>query len=123
METLGRGFLYCLVGAGVLLLFALLTQSHINVPCYVALPLAAIAFFVAHVRTKSRRERDAARRDEKLVFQDDATCPECGYMLRGLQTPRCPECGTPFTFVRFNQHLQGDRSALSRDESKLTNRW
>ena len=24
-------------------------------------------------------------------------CAECGYNLRGLPQPRCPECGTPFT--------------------------
>src|SRR5881227_2425125 len=24
------------------------------------------------------------------------TCWECGYSLRGLLTPRCPECGRPF---------------------------
>gem|GEM_PF-2832980 len=23
-------------------------------------------------------------------------CLECGYCLRGLTSPRCPECGTPF---------------------------
>lgn len=23
-------------------------------------------------------------------------CEDCGYMLRGLTTPRCPECGTAF---------------------------
>ncbi len=23
-------------------------------------------------------------------------CPECGYDLRGLPEPRCPECGEPF---------------------------
>src|SRR6478672_832486 len=23
-------------------------------------------------------------------------CWECGYLLRGLTTPRCPECGRPF---------------------------
>lgn len=23
-------------------------------------------------------------------------CPRCGYELRGLPHPRCPECGTPF---------------------------
>ena len=26
-----------------------------------------------------------------------SNCANCGYMLRGLTTPRCPECGTPFT--------------------------
>lgn len=25
--------------------------------------------------------------------QRDATCPLCGYNLRALPTPRCPECG------------------------------
>jgi predicted amidophosphoribosyltransferase len=24
-------------------------------------------------------------------------CPRCGYLLRGLPEPRCPECGRPFT--------------------------
>lgn len=23
-------------------------------------------------------------------------CAQCGYSLRGLRTPRCPECGSPF---------------------------
>src|SRR4051794_14856221 len=26
----------------------------------------------------------------------EGPCWECGYELRGLQTPRCPECGRPF---------------------------
>lgn len=25
-----------------------------------------------------------------------AKCSDCGYLLRGLQDPRCPECGKPF---------------------------
>src|SRR5689334_1067676 len=27
---------------------------------------------------------------------DDLACPMCGYNLRGLVDPRCPECGRPF---------------------------
>ena len=27
---------------------------------------------------------------------DSAQCRECGYLLRGLPEPRCPECGRPF---------------------------
>lgn len=27
----------------------------------------------------------------------EVRCLECGYLLRGLTTARCPECGTPFT--------------------------
>jgi hypothetical protein len=26
---------------------------------------------------------------------DDLACRHCGYCLRGLRDPRCPECGTP----------------------------
>ena len=29
---------------------------------------------------------------------DDATCLGCGYRLRGLPEPRCPECGRGFAF-------------------------
>lgn len=27
---------------------------------------------------------------------DPERCKKCGYCLRGLSPPRCPECGTPF---------------------------
>lgn len=30
------------------------------------------------------------------AFQRRWECQECGYILRGLIRPRCPECGTPF---------------------------
>jgi len=29
-------------------------------------------------------------------LQDSALCIDCGYSLRGLITPRCPECGRAF---------------------------
>ncbi len=29
----------------------------------------------------------------KAVGPDDLRCGRCGYLLRGLETPRCPECG------------------------------
>lgn len=34
--------------------------------------------------------RRARRRQEEL------RCGNCGYLLKGLRDPRCPECGTPF---------------------------
>ena len=33
-------------------------------------------------------------------------CPRCGYVLSGLASDRCPECGTPFDLVRI--HLSAD---------------
>ncbi len=33
---------------------------------------------------------------ETLAIPDAASCQKCGYCLRGLCDPRCPECGTSF---------------------------
>ncbi len=41
-----------------------------------------------------RPEHDLLR---EFLSQRDAPCPGCGYNLRGLREPRCPEC---------NQHLR-----------------
>ncbi len=38
--------------------------------------------------------RDYLRKE--LQRQDAPLCPTCGYSLRGLVTPRCPECGRPY---------------------------
>lgn len=32
----------------------------------------------------------------ELAEEDELVCEECGYRLRGLVTPRCPECGRDF---------------------------
>lgn len=33
---------------------------------------------------------------ESAIDPDPETCAACGYSLRGLPTPRCPECGQAF---------------------------
>lgn len=38
--------------------------------------------------------RGSAPRWDAIDF--DVTCARCGYNLRGLETPRCPECGLEF---------------------------
>ena len=30
------------------------------------------------------------------IFDEDVPCPRCGYNVRGLTEPRCPECGAGF---------------------------
>jgi hypothetical protein len=35
----------------------------------------------------------------------DGYCRKCGYDLRGLPEPRCPECGTPFKLDQIRQSL------------------
>src|SRR5262245_24384496 len=35
----------------------------------------------------------AALRVTRTVSEDQTRCRQCGYILRGLTEPRCPECG------------------------------
>jgi len=42
---------------------------------------------------------------------DDARCAQCGYLLKGLESPRCPECGTPFD--RYVSHDATDCDSSS----------
>lgn len=37
-----------------------------------------------------------AQRYRRVGFPPMGVCQTCGYSLRGLSTPRCPECGEPF---------------------------
>ncbi len=62
---------------------------HETATCYVVLALvclAAIPFFVVRYRRATLR-----------MLQAENRCTRCGYDLRGLTEPRCPECGTPFS--------------------------
>lgn len=42
-----------------------------------------------------------ARFRRHWALPDEPTCRRCGYILRGLTQPRCPECGTPFDAARL----------------------
>lgn len=58
METFGRGCLYIIVGLGVLFLLAVFTQSHINVPFFIAIPLIIFAFVMAKKKTDENNNND-----------------------------------------------------------------
>jgi hypothetical protein len=47
--------------------------------------------FIWRENADERRDRLGASRTDALV------CPTCGYNLTGLESTRCPECGTQFT--------------------------
>ncbi|PKR76793.1 hypothetical protein CEY16_13315 [Halalkalibacillus sediminis] len=51
METFGRGCMYIIIGIAILFFLALITQSHINIPWIIAIPLIILAFFVASKKT------------------------------------------------------------------------
>lgn len=45
-----------------------------------------------------------------------ANCPKCGYNLKGLKTPKCPECGTLVLPKSKRQLLQEDSQRSARME-------
>ncbi|MFA9559761.1 hypothetical protein ACERII_20840 [Evansella sp. AB-rgal1] len=51
METFGRGCLYIIVGMVLLFFLAVLTQSHINIPIFIFIPLVILAFVIAKKKT------------------------------------------------------------------------
>ncbi|MFZ3577286.1 hypothetical protein [Virgibacillus sp. DJP39] len=54
METFGRGCLYIIIGIAGLLFLAMLTQSHINISFFIAIPLVILAFWAASKKTKDK---------------------------------------------------------------------
>ena len=58
METFGRGCLYIIIGFFALFLLALVTQSHINIPFFIAIPLIILAFWMAKKKTDERNNED-----------------------------------------------------------------
>ncbi len=43
------------------------------------------------------------------VRRDPPRCARCGYILTGLQEPRCPECGQSFTMPELDGRPGGSR--------------
>ncbi len=46
------------------------------------------------------------------------TCITCGYNLRGLTEPRCPECGTPFEPKLNDEQSEGSASTSDDDQTR-----
>jgi len=40
---------------------------------------------------------------------DPDHCSNCGYPLKGLTEPRCPECGTPFNELQIDNIIKPNR--------------
>ncbi|WP_198520839.1 hypothetical protein [Alteribacter populi] len=52
METFGRGCFYLIGGFIGLMVLSFFTQSQINVPWIIAIPLVILAFWIASKKTK-----------------------------------------------------------------------
>ncbi len=59
----------------------------------------AMGFIIAYLRWSGRPLYAPAT-------QDEANCARCGYPLRGLEVPRCPECGRPFDPRALSKRVQ-----------------
>ncbi|MCG8404804.1 MAG: hypothetical protein MI923_06360 [Phycisphaerales bacterium] len=53
--------------------------------------LMTLLVAVLHRALKRRTLRTWTKREHN---EEKVTCARCGYDLRGLEIPRCPECGT-----------------------------
>lgn len=47
------------------------------------------------------------------------TCESCGYSLRGLSTPRCPECGAPFDHSLLTAGADNKRQGHKPHQSQV----
>jgi hypothetical protein len=46
------------------------------------------------LRDRRRRMKNREADPRKAAAELEVRCLKCGYILRGLEIPRCPECGT-----------------------------
>jgi hypothetical protein len=92
------GFLAIIVGVNVLLS---ITPRAINLGPW-APSIMSFTLFVGIVTTWliSTRRRMRLHLRKELIKRGHRICIQCGYDLRGLPEPRCPECGTPFDFYK-----------------------
>lgn len=57
------------------------------------------------------------RRTRRVGQPPPDECHNCGYSLKGLTEPRCPECGAPFDRSRLDSSV--DRMSLTSPRSAL----
>lgn len=70
----------------------------------VVIPIVLSIPFVLWIR----REHIEQSLREQLIRRGHPICTECGYDLKGLTDPRCPECGTPFDPMLLKSQARGD---------------
>lgn len=83
-------------GASPVLLLRLLAPSLPGKVLLATYFVAVAAILALHVIIWRRQAIRARRRN-------DGPCTNCGYSLRGLTVPRCPECGTPCILPRSSR--------------------
>jgi hypothetical protein len=117
--VLGTGLLHgagiwagvvCLIGAGLLLRAEYFRSAAVlmMVGGIVALPVGIVTIVLAPFawrRGNATTDRSAER-----------TCMRCGYDMRGLPVPRCPECGCLYGFTEPMENLGITEEELRRKD-------
>ncbi len=62
--------------------------------------LIALAVVAAAVHLLRRYRRSRRKASDARSKADEPKCASCGYPLKGLEIPRCPECGALRGFKR-----------------------
>jgi hypothetical protein len=95
---------------------ALCPSCRSSIP-YGAMVCVQCGFHVASGKQFKTRAGDHLPEDPTIPDRAPARakCPKCGYDLKGLKKPRCPECGTAV--------LPKDPKEKARDLSRETARW
>ena len=68
----------------VAVVLAILTETFFVVPLAILFYGSRVLVWAVQVRTKY---------SGAMPFERETRCRQCGYILRGISEPRCPECG------------------------------
>ena len=92
-----RGSLVMVIAGGLLFITALATPiaSKVLFPLSLVVLIAALIMWAAILVDRFIRSMcGLPRRSSSRFAPEDSVCPACGYALRGVRGPYCPECGT-----------------------------
>ncbi len=93
-------------------------QGIISGALLLALVLSPVFLIIIITYVRWRRNRSSFRKEEDLPI-----CLHCGYDLRGLSIPRCPECGTLKGFkVPFKDMGIGEKEISLKEKPRSQER-
>ena len=87
-----------------------------------AIVLALVFVMLLVYRIWRRRMLALARTESPVIRFENLECQKCGYPLKGLEIPRCPECGALAGFATSAAELGISETELRRGFAKTKRR-